>query len=145
MKRLVSLGTSTLALCGALFFYAVALADPAADVKAVYAAWDAAFSARDAKRVAAFYTKDAVFVPQSHAIIKGSGAIENFVQGLFEIDITSHKLELIEVVTSNTRMIVVLGKWSARLKDGTADDGIVAQVFQKQPDGTLKIKLQIVN
>jgi len=145
MKGLVSSGTSILALCGTLFLYAVALADPADDVKTVYAAWDAAFSARDAKRVAAFYTKDAVFVPQSHTIIKGEGDIESFVQGLFEIGITSHKLELIEVVTSNTDMIVVLGKWSARLRDGTADDGIVSQVFQKQPDGTLKIKLQIVN
>src|SRR5262245_32169273 len=145
MKRLVSSGTSILALCGTLLFCAVALADPAADVKAVYTAWDAAFSARDAKRVAAFYTKDAVFVPQSHTIIKGSGALENFVQGLFDIGITSHRLELIEVVSSNTHMIIVLGKWSARLKDGTVDEGIVAQVFQKQPDGLLKIKFQIVN
>jgi len=146
MKRLVSSATSMLALCGTLLFYAAALADPAADVKAVYAAWDAAFSARDSKRVTAFYTEDAVFVPQSrHMILIGSGAVENFVQGLFDIGITSHKLEFIEVVTSNAQMIVVLGTWSARLKDGTADDGIVAQVFQKQPDGTLKIKFQIVN
>jgi ketosteroid isomerase-like protein len=145
MKRLVSLGTSILVLCGTLLFHAVALADPAADVKAAYVAWDAAFSARDAKRVAAFYTNDAVFVPQSHAIIKGSAAVEDFVQGLFDIGITSHKLEVIEVVTSNAQTIVVLGKWSARLKDGTADDGIVAQVFQRQPDGSLKIKLQVVN
>jgi len=145
MRRLVSSGTSILALCGTLLSCAVALADPADDVKAVYAAWDAAFSARDAKRVAAFYTRDAVFVPQSHTLIKGEGDIESFVQGLFDINITSHKLEFIEVVASDAQMIAVLGKWSARLKDGTTDDGIVAQVLQKQPDGSLKIKLQIVN
>ena len=123
----------------------MALADSAADVKAVYAAWDAAFGARDAERIAAFYTKDAVFVPQSHTIIKGEGDIEGFVQGLFDINITAHKFEFIEVAASDAHTIVVLGKWSVRLRDGTADDGIVAQVLQKQPNGSLKIKLHIVN
>ena len=122
----------------------MALADSAADVKAVYAAWDAAFGARDAERIAAFYTKDAVFVPQSHKIIKGEGDIESFVQGLFDINITSHKFEFIEVVASDAHTIVV-GKWPVRLRGGTADDGIVAQVLQKQPNGSLKIKVQIVN
>jgi hypothetical protein len=46
-----------------------------------------------------------VFVPQSHAIIKGEGDIESFVQGLFDTNITAHKLEFIEVVASDAQMI----------------------------------------
>jgi uncharacterized protein (TIGR02246 family) len=105
MKRLVNSGTSTLALCGILLFSAVALADPAADVKAVYAAWDTAFNDHDAKRIAALYTKDAVLVPPSHAIIKGSNAVEDFFRGNFDIEVASHNSEVVEVVASDGEMV----------------------------------------
>ena len=37
-------------------------------VEAAYAAWDAAF-APDAKRIAAFYIEDAIFLPATHEVI----------------------------------------------------------------------------
>jgi len=122
----------------------VAVADPTADVKAVYAAWDRAFNDHDAKRIAAFFTEDAVLIPPSHKIIQGSGAVENFFSGNFDIDVNSHDLELIEVVTSDTHTIVALAKWSAKFS-GETFAGTVTHVFQKQPDGTLKIRLHTFN
>jgi uncharacterized protein (TIGR02246 family) len=145
MKRLVNSGASILALCGALLFCSVALADPATDVKAVYAAWDTAFNDRDAKRVAALYTHDAVLISPSHTIIKGSGAVEDFFRSLFDVGVSSHNIQLVEVVASNADMIAAVAKWSASFNDGTSADVTVAHVFQKQPDGTLKLKLQTFN
>jgi uncharacterized protein (TIGR02246 family) len=144
MKRLVNSGAPILALFGTLLFCAAALADPPADVKAVYTAWDRAFNDHDAKRIAAIFTEDAVLIPPSHKIIKGSRAVENFFRGNFEIDVTSHNLELIEVVTSDTHTIVALAKWLAKFS-GETFDGTVTHVFQKQPDGTLKIRLHTFN
>ena len=71
-----------------------AFADPAADVKAAYAAWDEAFNKGDAKAVAAFYTDDAVFLPATHDVIKGPSGVENFFAPLFKMGVTGHKLDL---------------------------------------------------
>ena len=60
-----------------------ASADPAADVKTAYAAWDEAFNKGDANAVAAFYTDDAVFLPATHDVIKGPSGVENFFAPLF--------------------------------------------------------------
>jgi ketosteroid isomerase-like protein len=51
----------------------VARADDAQtqQVKAAYAAWDAAFNKGDAKGVAALYTEDSLLLPPSHDVIKG--------------------------------------------------------------------------
>jgi ketosteroid isomerase-like protein len=59
-------------------FGGVAVADPAADVKAAYAAWDAAFNEGAAAKVAAAYADDATFLPATHDVIKGPAGVEDF-------------------------------------------------------------------
>jgi uncharacterized protein (TIGR02246 family) len=118
----------------------MALADTATDVRAVYAAWDAAFNKGDAKAVAAFYTDDAIVLPPSQ--FKGRADVKNFVSGLFEIGLTSHKAELIEVTVDGADTIAAVAKWSVKHK-GESEGGLVTSIFTKQRDRTLKIKLHM--
>ncbi len=134
------------ALCTSLLVSGSAFAASAEDdVKAAYSAWDAAFNKGDAKAVAGFYTSDAVFLPPSHEVVKGPAGVEKFFAGLFANGVTAHKLELIEVVASSTDTVVGAAKWSVKLKDGSAGGGIATHAFQKQSDGSLKLKLHAFN
>jgi uncharacterized protein (TIGR02246 family) len=145
MTRRIVLALAVLAGLG----LGVARADtPEADVKAAYAAWDAAFNQGDAKAVAAFYTEDALFLPGSHDVIKGPAGVEAFFAGLFANGVTGHQLELIEVSASGD-LVVGAAKWSAQGKDAqgaaTSFGGIATHVFDRQADGSLKLRLHTFN
>jgi uncharacterized protein (TIGR02246 family) len=142
MRGFIAPCTSIVALYLSLAFTGMALADTATDVRAVYAAWDAAFNKGDAKAVAAFYTDDAIVLPPSQLVIKGRADVENFVSGLFEIGLTSHKAELIEVTVDGADTIAAVAKWSVKHK-GAWEGGLLTSIFTKQRNRTLKIKLQM--
>lgn len=135
------------ALCACLLA-APAGADPVADVSAAYSAWDAAFNAGDAEGVAALYGQDAIFLPATHQVIKGPAAIEQFFSGLFGMGVTGHKLELIEA-TGDDDLLVGTAQWSATGKDDTGADqpwgGVATHVFEKQEDGTFKLRVHTFN
>jgi ketosteroid isomerase-like protein len=86
-----------------------------------------------------------VFLPPSHDVVKGPAGMEKFFAGLFGNGVTAHKLELIEVAVSSGDAVVSAAKWPVKLKDGSAGGGIVTHAFQKQPDGSLKLKLHTFN
>jgi uncharacterized protein (TIGR02246 family) len=144
-----SLRVAILMLCVGLLMPAAAGAASLEDqVKAAYANWDAAFNKGDAKAVAAFYTDDATFLPPSHDIVKGPAGVDKFFSGLFANGVTGHKLELIEV-HGNDEMAVAAAKWSAKGKDAngaeTSFGGIATHLFNKQPDGSLRLRLHTFN
>jgi len=118
------------------------------DVKAAYAAWDAAFNKADAKALAALYANDALFLPATHAVVKGPGDVEKFFVGLFGMGVTAHKFEIIEV-RGEGNLIYAAAKWTATGKDanGAAQpwSGLGASVFERQADGSLKMKLHTFN
>ncbi|MFA1678178.1 DUF4440 domain-containing protein [Rhizobium mongolense] len=147
---MVKLLTSMFAvLCICLFAFAPAKADPIDDeVKAAYSAWDAAFNKADAKAVAAFYTDNAIFLPATHDVIKGPGGVEKFFGGIFGMGVTGHKLELIEA-QGDGKLLVGTAKWSAKGKDAKGADqpwaGVATHVFEKQADGSLKLRVHTFN
>jgi uncharacterized protein (TIGR02246 family) len=118
-------------------------------VTAAYAAWDQAFNTGDAAKVAAFYTDDAVFLPPTHDVVEGPAAVEKFFAGLFGNGVTGHKLELIEVTGADDDMVVAAAKWSASGKDATGAPttfgGVATHVFERESDGSLKLKLHTFN
>ena len=119
-------------------------------VAAAYAAWDAAFGTGDARKVAACYTDDAVLLPPSHEVMDGPAGVEKFFGGLFANGVTGHKLELVRVIGEDgAAMIVAAAKWSAQGKDASGAPatfgGIATHVFEKQADGSLKLKLHTFN
>lgn len=121
---------------------------PEDDVKAAYAAWDEAFGKGDAKAVATFYAEDALLLPPSHDVIEGPAGVEKFFSGIFGMGATGHKLELIKT-DGDEKMIYGAAKWSAKGKDAQGKDqpwgGVATHVFERQDDGSLKIKLHTFN
>lgn len=121
---------------------------PGDDVKAAYSAWDAAFNNADAKAIAAFYTDDAIFLPATHDVIKGPAGVEKFFGGIFGMGVTGHKLELIEA-QGEGNLLIGTAKWSAKGKDAKGADqpwaGVATHVFEKQADGSLKLRVHTFN
>jgi uncharacterized protein (TIGR02246 family) len=135
-------------LCVCLFAAGAASAGPAEDVKAAYSAWDAAFNKGDAKAVAAFYAQDAYFLPATHDVIQGSSGVEAFFGKLFGMGVTGHKLELISAY-GDDKIVYGTAKWSAKGKDANGADqpwgGVATHIFEKQADGSLKLKVHTFN
>src|SRR5947209_3907019 len=78
MSKMLPSFAAFLTLCILLFTPVVGhAASPEDQVKAAYAAFNAAFNNSDAKAVAGMYVADAVILPPSHDVIKGP-AIEKF-------------------------------------------------------------------
>ena len=127
----------------------VAIADPIDDqIRTAYSAWNAAFNKGDPKAVAAFYTDDASFLPATHDVIQGPDGIERFFSGLFSNGVTDHTLDLIRS-TGDDKIVIAAAKWSAAGRDAsgkaTRFSGIATHVFERQPDGSLKLKLHTFN
>jgi uncharacterized protein (TIGR02246 family) len=118
------------------------------DVKAAYSAWDAAFNKGDAGAVAALYSDDALMLPPSHDVIKGPAGVEKFLLGILKMGAKNHKFEMIEAREQGS-IIYAAAKWSATGKDAEGKDqawsGVATHVFERQSDGSLKLKLNTFN
>lgn len=139
---------AALLLAVALSYLPAHAGSPAEDISVAYVAWDAAFNAGDAPAVGAFYTEEAVFLPPTHDVIEGPAGVEKFFDGLFGMGVTGHKLDLIEAHADGD-LIVAAARWSATGKSaaGAAEPwgGVATHVFQRQPDGGLKLMLHTFN
>ncbi len=120
-----------------------ALADVKSDVTAAYGAWDAAFNKGDAKAVAAFYAADAKFLPADHAVHTGPADVEKFFAGLFSNGVKGHRLEPITIGGTEAQPFAA-AKWSAKAGDKDIG-GVTTHIFERQPDGSLKLKLHTFN
>ena len=123
-------------------------ADAKSEVEKAYAAWDAAFNKQDAKALTANYVATAKLMPPTHQVASGSAEIEKFWAGLFASGVTSHKLEMIDA-GGDDRIAFGTAKWSATGKDKDGKpapfSGLAMHVFERQGDGSLKLRLQTFN
>lgn len=122
--------------------------DVRAEITAAYAAWDSAFNKADAKAVAAAYVSDAKLLPPTHQVVSGPAEIENFFAGLFSSGFSDHNLAIIDA-GGDEKVVYGTAKWSANGKgaDGTRQPagGIATHVFERQADGSLKLRLHTFN
>jgi uncharacterized protein (TIGR02246 family) len=138
-----------LALAALIATSCAAIADPIDDqIRTAYSAWNAAFNKGDPKAVAAFYTDDASFLPATHDVIQGPDGVEKFFSSLFTNGVTDHTLDLIRS-TGDDKIVIAAAKWSAAGRDAsgkaTRFGGVATHVFERQPDGSLKLKLHTFN
>ena len=143
------LPAAALALCVGLMTPAMAQDAGVEDaVSAAYAAFDEAFNKGDAKALAAMHTGDAMFLPATHDVLKGRAGVEQFFSGQFANGAKDHKFELIEA-DSEGDIVFAAAKWSATGKDASGAEatwsGIATHIFEKQDDGTLKLRLATFN
>ena len=123
-------------------------ADARSDVEKAYAAWDAAFNKQDAKAVTAHYVATAKLMPPTHQVASGPAEIEKFWAELFASGVTGHKLEIIDA-GGDDKVVFATAKWSATGKDKDGKpapfSGLAMHVFERQADGSLKLRLQTFN
>jgi ketosteroid isomerase-like protein len=123
-------------------------ADPKSDVAAAYAAWDAAFNKGDAKTLSAAYLPNAKLLPPTHEVASGPAAIEQFFAGLHASGVSDHKLQVIDA-GGDDKVVYGTANWSANGKDKDGKpatfSGIATHVFERQPDNSLKLRLQTFN
>ena len=123
-------------------------ADFKSDVTAAYAAWDAAFNKGDEKTLAAAYLPNAKLLPPTHEVASGPAAIEQFFAGLHASGVTDHKLQVIDA-GGDDKVVYGTANWSANGKDKDGKpatfSGIATHVFERQPDNSLKLRLQTFN
>ncbi|MFN0192398.1 MAG: DUF4440 domain-containing protein [Aestuariivirga sp.] len=148
MSKIHAFCAAILVIFGSVLPSSTYAASPEEEVTAAYAAWDAAFKSADAKAIAAFYAEDAVFLPASHEVIQGPAGVEKFFTGIFGMGVTGHKLDLIKAQGDGT-LLYGMAKWSANGKDANGNDqpwgGSATHIFERQADGSLKIKLHTFN
>lgn len=137
------------ALCAGTLLASPASADTVSDqVKAAYAAWDAALNKGDAKAVAAFYATDAKLLPPDHNVYEGPAGAEKFFAGIIGAGVTGHKLEMLDA-DGGDALAAAAAKWSAQGKDASgkpaAFGGVATHVFEKQADGSLKLRMHTFN
>jgi uncharacterized protein (TIGR02246 family) len=58
--------------------------------------WNSAFNSGNADAVAALYTQDAVVLPSTHAVVRGTSAIKDFWNGLISAGVKDHRIEMID-------------------------------------------------
>ena len=113
-------------------------------VKEAYAAWDAAFNAGNAEDIGALYTDDATLVPQNNEVIEGPSGVAEFFSGVLGAGFTDHTLEPITIVDGEA-MVSSASRWTVQGKDESGEpvtyEGTAVQTFEKQDDGSLKLRL----
>ncbi|WP_247523287.1 nuclear transport factor 2 family protein [Bradyrhizobium sp. 145] len=122
--------------------------DPQHDVQAAYTAFDATYNKGDAKAVVALYVPNAKVLPPTHEVASGPAAIEKFFAGFYANGVTDHKLELIDA-GGDDKVVYGTANWSAKGKDKDGKpanfSGIATHVFERQADGSLKLRLHTFN
>jgi uncharacterized protein (TIGR02246 family) len=129
----------------ALAFGAPATADDKAGVLASLAsAWDAAFNSGDADKVASMYAENGRVITGSGDVMVGPDEIKKLFQGFMDSGFGAHK---IGVTTSeiNGDTGYLTGTWSGVGGDGNDYGGHLANVYEKQSDGSWKAVVHIWN
>nr|WP_271500126.1 nuclear transport factor 2 family protein [Bradyrhizobium sp. CCBAU 11357] len=140
---------SALVICLLAIAPDVSLAgDAKTDIEKAYAAWDAAFNKQDAKAITANCVATAKLMPPTHQVASGPAEIEKFWAELFASGVTGHKLEMIDA-GGDDKIVFGTAKWTATGKDKDGKpapfSGLAMHVFERQADGSLKLRLQTFN
>ncbi len=147
MNRILAAGACALALMSTVPGLAAEVAAKDA-IENQAAAFEQAFNAGDAEKVASFYTEDAAVFPPGSARIDGRDAIRDFWAGAIETGIGDLDLQIVEVSESGD-LAVDVGTltMTAPAEGGGRTDlaGKYIVVWQRGPDGTWRLHRDIWN
>ena len=105
--------------------------------------WAAAYNAKDAAKLAGFYTEDAVYMPPNEPIAKGRAAIEAHFKRELQLGSTNLQLMPIESAISGSQAFEA-GTATVTVPGGGTESGKYLVVF-KQVGGAWKIAYDINN
>ncbi len=112
-------------------------------IEAINAAFDDAYNRGDAAAIASDYIEDCAVLAPNQPTVRGRQAIEALFKGLIEEVGGTVSHEIVEVVDAGD-MAYHWGTYS--LESGEVSDvGKVVEIFNRQADGSWKIRLSIFN
>ena len=112
-------------------------------IEAINAAFDDAYIRGDAAAIASDYIEDCAMLAPNQPTVRGRQAIETFFKGLIEEVGGTVIHEIVEVVVAGD-MAYHWGTYSLESGD-VSDAGKVVEIFNRQADGSWKIRLSIFN
>ena len=121
--------------------------DPA-KIDSINDSWSRALSQGDSADLGRFYTPDAVVLPPSSEILANRDAIKGYWDGLHKIGVNDYSVYDVNLkIEGNLAYQTAL--WEAKRvtpEGNTIEfDGNLSNVFERQPDGSWKIRLQSWN
>jgi ketosteroid isomerase-like protein len=118
-------------------------------IAAINAAFDQAFNAKEAEKIAQLYDVNAVVMPgPAGAPVLGTAAIQTFFTGLISAGVIEHQLTLVDAVEDGN-LAYQRGNWAGAMIDENGVKqtfgGNVHLVYRKQADGGWKAVTHIWN
>jgi ketosteroid isomerase-like protein len=118
-------------------------------IQTINSAFDQAFNAKQADKIAALYADNAVVMPApAGAPVIGTQALQEFFTGLIGAGVIEHQLTLLDAVEDGN-LAYQRGTWGAAMigEDGAKQTfgGNVHLVYRKQADGQWKAVTHIWN
>jgi uncharacterized protein (TIGR02246 family) len=111
----------------------------------------AAMTAGDFEKSMSYYTDDVISMPNNSKMVEGKAALKASNEEMMKsgVKITSFEFKTLKVMSCN-KTIAEIGTYQMTLSipgkaDPTKDNGKYLTVWEKQADGSLKIKLEIWN
>lgn len=116
--------------------------DPEAEIRALVQQFEEAAAAKDSRAIAALYADSATLLPPGVSPIQGRQGIQAFWQGFLDAGASDAKLTP-KTIRGSEPVFYEIGQYSAMMPQpagGTArGTGRYLVVWERQPDGTLKI------
>ena len=111
--------------------------DAKAEVEELLRGFAEAFNNHDAVACAAFYSDDALLLPEDAPALAGTSAIEEMFHSLFQGGVRSTELTTLNVIEEGT-LVVETGEFTFTMEPSGRFDGKYLNVYQRQADGGLK-------
>jgi len=123
-------------------------ADTASAIEALNSALMKKFKAGEISDMIGLYTENAVMLPPSSEILSSPESIKRYWDNLREVGVNDYSIYLVELNIEGD-VAYATSLWEAKRITTSGDvitlDGNISTVFEKQNDGSWKIKLQSWN
>lgn len=118
--------------------------DMTAKVEEMNAAWDEAFNAGDAEKVASLYAEDARVITGDGQVVEGRDEIRKLFQGFIDSGFGEHEIKLGSVEGTDD-LLYETGDWSGMGGDGKPYGGKLVVIYEKQDGGDWQTVLHMWN
>jgi ketosteroid isomerase-like protein len=118
------------------------------DIESFNKVWSSGFDQGNTDRLMGLYTENAVVFPPSSEILEGRAAIKDYLNGLKDVGVKEYSISNVDADIKDN-IVYETALWEATRTDANGNvikmEGNISNVFEKQEDGSWKIKLQSWN
>jgi ketosteroid isomerase-like protein len=128
--------------------YAASATLETVDVESFNNIWKSGFEQGNTEALMGLYTENAVVFPPSSEILEGRTAIQAYLDSLREVGVKEYSISNVDT-NIKENIVYETALWEATRVDNEGNvitlEGNISNVFEKQNDGSWKIKFQSWN